>query len=87
MAFTTLARAGSNWVAGGELRHIVWSADNGKSWTEAAIRPRRFALFTQIVFVDDKIGMAVGHEGQILRSGTAGGAGRSSPSTRTRASR
>ena len=72
MAFTTLARAGSNWVAGGELGHIVWSADNGKSWTEAAIEPRRFALFTQIVFVDDKIGMAVGHEGQILRSEDGG---------------
>ena len=72
MAFTTLARAGSTWVAGGELGHIVWSADDGKTWTEAAVEPRRYAQITQIVFVDDKVGMAVGHEGQILRSDDGG---------------
>lgn len=72
MAFTTLARAGQAWVAGGELGAIVWSADDGKTWTEAVVEPRRHALVTEIVFVDARVGMAVGHEGQILRTEDGG---------------
>lgn len=72
MHFNTLARAGSTWVAGGELGHILWSADEGKTWQSAQVEPQRHALITQIVFVDDKLGMAVGHEGQILRSDDGG---------------
>lgn len=72
MSFVTLARAGSTWVAGGELGHIVWSADEGKTWNDAAVEPRRYAQITQIVFVDDKLGKAVAHEGQILRTDDGG---------------
>ena len=64
MAFTALARASQAWVAG-ELGAIVWSADDGKTWTEAVVEPRRHALVTEIVFVDARVGMAVSHEGQI----------------------
>ncbi len=72
MHFNTLARAGSNLVAGGELGHILWSADEGKTWQSANVEPRRYALITEIVFEGDKLGMAVGHEGQILRSEDGG---------------
>lgn len=72
MSFTTLTRAGSKWVAGGELGTIVWSADEGKTWNESKVEPRRYALITQIAFVDAQTGMAVGHEGQILRSEDGG---------------
>ena len=72
MHFNTLASAGDMLVAGGELGHIMLSADAGKTWTEAVVEPRRNALITQIVFVNQQLGLAVAHEGQILRTEDGG---------------
>jgi photosystem II stability/assembly factor-like uncharacterized protein len=72
MHFNTLARAGTSFVAGGELGTIVVSSDAGRTWRAAEVEPRRYAPITQIVFADASLGMAVGHEGQILRSDDGG---------------
>ena len=72
MQLNTLARFGQGLVAGGELGHILLSADGGKTWTDAAVTPRRYALINQIVFADERTGMAVGHEGSILRTEDGG---------------
>ncbi len=72
MLFNTLVRAGDTLVVGGELGYIAYSTDDGKTWQAATVEPRRYAVITQIVFVDDKLGMAVGHEGEILRTEDGG---------------
>ncbi|MEB0042807.1 MULTISPECIES: YCF48-related protein [unclassified Pseudomonas] len=65
-----ITHAGARLVAVGDRGHILYSDDQGKTWTQAAVPSRQ--LLTAVYFVDDKHGWAVGHDAQILAS-TDGG--------------
>ena len=65
-----IANLGSRLVAVGDRGHILYSDDNGSSWTQAQVPTRQ--LLTAVYFVDDRYGWAVGHDAQILAS-TDGG--------------
>lgn len=62
---------GKRIVAVGDHGAIVYSDDNGKSWTRAKAPPA--PLLTAIDFLDEKRGWAVGHDSLILAT-TDGGA-------------
>jgi len=65
------AHAGQRLVVVGDRGHILFSDDQGKTWTQARVPTRQ--LLTAVFFLDDKRGWAVGHDAQILVS-TDGGA-------------
>ncbi|HHJ1300001.1 YCF48-related protein [Pseudomonas sp. P1B16] len=65
------AHAGKRLVVVGDRGHILFSDDQGKTWTQARVPTRQ--LLTAVFFLDDKRGWAVGHDAQILAS-TDGGA-------------
>ncbi|WXL24411.1 YCF48-related protein [Ectopseudomonas mendocina] len=65
-----IANLGKRLVAVGDRGHILYSDDNGNSWTQAKVPTRQ--LLTAVYFVDDSHGWAVGHDAQILAS-TDGG--------------
>jgi photosystem II stability/assembly factor-like uncharacterized protein len=62
--------AGKRLVAVGDRGHILYSDDEGKTWTQAKV-PSRMML-TAVAFGDDKHGWAVGHDALILAT-TDGG--------------
>ena len=64
------AAAGSRLVVVGERGHILVSADNGASWTQAEVPTR--ALLTAVHMHDERTGWAVGHDAVILRTGDGG---------------
>lgn len=71
--FNTLTRSKAGLVAGGELGKLLFSTDEGKNWTPATVSKDRQALITQVTFAKDGLhGLAVGHEGWILRSEDGG---------------
>ena len=72
MQLSTLARSAAGVVTGGELGHILVSADQGGHWQSARLSAEREALINQIVFADGKLGIAVGGEGWILRTEDGG---------------
>lgn len=65
-----VVHAGARLVAAGDRGHIVYSDDQGKTWTQAKVPTRQ--LLTAVYFVDDKNGWAVGHDAQILASADGG---------------
>ncbi|RWU17952.1 hypothetical protein DM813_25105 [Pseudomonas alkylphenolica] len=65
-----VTRAGNRLVAVGDRGHILFSDDQGKSWTQSKVPTRQ--LLTAVYFVDDKHGWAVGHDAQILVSSDGG---------------
>lgn len=65
-----VVHAGSRLVAVGDRGHILYSDDQGKTWTQAKVPTRQ--LLTAVWFVDDKHGWAVGHDAQILASEDGG---------------
>lgn len=67
-----VATVGKRIVAAGELGRILVSDDAGRDWRVANVTPQREATFTQLMFVDDLNGLAVGHDGWITRT-TDGG--------------
>ncbi|MCP6699819.1 WD40/YVTN/BNR-like repeat-containing protein [Pseudomonas donghuensis] len=66
-----VTKAGARLVTVGDRGHILFSDDQGKTWTQAKVPTRQ--LLTAVYFVDDQHGWAVGHDAQILAS-TDGGA-------------
>lgn len=73
MHFNTLVRSGAGLVAGGELGTLLLSRDEGRSWQPARVATPRQAPITQVRFEADGLqGLAVGHEGLILRSSDGG---------------
>lgn len=62
--------AGDRMVVVGERGHILYSDDNGKSWTQA--RVQTIATLTGVYFQNKDLGWAVGHDAVILRT-TDGG--------------
>ncbi|OMQ39584.1 YCF48-related protein [Pseudomonas putida] len=65
-----VAHAGKRLVAVGDRGHILYSDDQGATWTQAKVPTRQ--LLTSVFFVDDKHGWAVGHDAQILASEDGG---------------
>lgn len=73
MHLNTLANSKAGIVAGGELGALLYSTNQGKDWQRASVAVERQALITQISFAaDGLLGMAVGHEGSILRTKDGG---------------
>ncbi|MFZ6049718.1 WD40/YVTN/BNR-like repeat-containing protein [Pseudomonas sp. CR3202] len=65
-----LARAGSRLVAVGQRGHILFSDDQGKTWTQASVQVS--SDLTAVQFPTAKQGWAVGHDGVVLHSGDGG---------------
>jgi photosystem II stability/assembly factor-like uncharacterized protein len=63
-------RAGNRIVAVGDRGYIVYSDDNGASWTRA--KSPAAPLLTAVTFVDAKQGWAVGHDAVILATADGG---------------
>ncbi|WP_228533141.1 WD40/YVTN/BNR-like repeat-containing protein [Pseudomonas sp. UFMG81] len=64
------AHAGQRLVVVGDRGHILFSDDQGKTWTQARVPTRQ--LLTAVFFLDDKRGWAVGHDAQVLASNDGG---------------
>jgi photosystem II stability/assembly factor-like uncharacterized protein len=67
-----LARQGSRFVAAGELGHILVADSAEGPWREAKVERERGSTFTRVVFIGDKVALAVGHDGWIVRSEDGG---------------
>lgn len=67
-----LLNLGTRQVAVGERGTILLSDDQGSSWQEAAVKPKRHVTLTSLVAVSAEELLAVGHDGLILRSQDAG---------------
>ncbi len=65
-----LARAGGRIVAVGERGNVLYSLDEGRSWTQVQVPVS--ANLTAVYFVDERHGWAVGHDDVILRTEDAG---------------
>ncbi|MGE8068450.1 WD40/YVTN/BNR-like repeat-containing protein [Pseudomonas sp. NPDC089569] len=65
-----VVHAGKRLVVVGDRGHILYSDDQGTTWTQAKVPTRQ--LLTSVFFVDDKHGWAVGHDAQILASEDGG---------------
>ena len=65
-----LAWAGKRAVAVGERGHILYSDDDGRSWTQ--VRAPASANLTAVFFADEREGWAVGHDEVILRTEDGG---------------
>lgn len=65
-----LARAGPRVFAVGERGHVLFSTDEGRSWTQVQVPAS--ANLNAVYFVDETHGWAVGHDEVILRT-TDGG--------------
>lgn len=66
----SLYRYGERVFASGHRGHILYSDDNGDSWTQSKV-PVRSAIL-DIHFANDRLGWAVGHGGIILHSKDGG---------------
>jgi len=73
MHLNSIVRSQAGLVAGGELGHLLLSTDGGQTWSKAKVSKERYALINQIYFAPGGLeGMAVGHEGWILRTRDGG---------------
>lgn len=63
-------RAGDRIVAAGERGHVIYSDDEGQTWTQAEV-PVSVTL-NAVDFGSDSSGWVVGHSGVVLHSGDAG---------------
>ncbi len=62
--------AGKRLVVVGDRGHILFSDDQGRTWTQARVPTRQ--LLTAVFFLDDKHGWAVGHDALVLASSDGG---------------
>ena len=65
-----VAAAGELLVAVGERGHILYSDNEGQSWTQARVPTS--AMLTRVFFVSPELGWAVGHDGNVLVSRDGG---------------
>ncbi len=65
------AKAGRTIIAVGERGHIIRSTDDGRSWHQATRVPTQ-ATLTDVHFIDNRHGWAVGHNSVILHTDDAG---------------
>lgn len=67
----SVSRAGKRLVSVGERGLVLLSEDDGRSWRQARQVPVSVAL-TQVRFVSETLGWAVGHSGVVLHSADGG---------------
>lgn len=73
MHINTLVQTKAGLIAAGELGQVLYSTNQGKEWQRAALPQDRQALLNQITMAADGLnGIAVGHEGWILRTSDGG---------------
>lgn len=65
-----VTHAGNRLVVVGDRGHILYSDDQGKTWTQARVPTRQ--LLTAVYFVDARHGWAVGHDALILATSDGG---------------
>ncbi len=65
-----VTKAGARLVAVGDRGHILFSDDQGQTWTQARVPTRQ--MLTAVYFADARHGWAVGHDAQILASSDGG---------------
>ena len=65
-----VARAGDRLVVVGERGHVLYSDDNGESWTQADVETR--SQLNAVAFINHKLGWAVGEDAVIVHT-TDGG--------------
>ncbi|MDE1165688.1 MAG: YCF48-related protein [Pseudomonas sp.] len=65
-----VVHAGNRLVAVGDRGHILFSDDQGNTWTQAKVPTRQ--LLTAVFFTDDKHGWVVGHDALILATSDGG---------------
>jgi photosystem II stability/assembly factor-like uncharacterized protein len=65
-----VAQHGDRLLVGGELGHILYSDDDGETWTQAAV-PVSLAI-TSVAFADDRHAWATAHDGYLLHSADGG---------------
>ncbi|HEX4895599.1 MAG TPA: hypothetical protein VFV11_04640 [Solimonas sp.] len=63
-----LAHREGRLVGVGELGRILYADDASGPWEEAKVEPQRGSTLNQVLFVDDKTALAVGHDSWIVRS-------------------
>lgn len=68
--FNGVAMAGKRIVGVGQRGHIVWSDDQGKNWTQAAVSVS--SDLTSVCFSSQYQGWAVGHDGVVLHTADGG---------------
>src|SRR5882757_3581595 len=67
-----IARSGTRLLAAGEQGTILIADSPSGPWSIAKVEPQRGSTFTQVLFVDDKLALAVGHDSWIVRSEDGG---------------
>ncbi len=65
-----IARVGDRLVAAGDRGHIIYSDDEGATWTQAKVPTRQ--MLTALSFIDARQGWAVGHDALILATSDGG---------------
>ncbi|MGE8320878.1 MAG: WD40/YVTN/BNR-like repeat-containing protein [Comamonas sp.] len=71
--FNALAQAGKRLLTVGAMGEILYSDDQGAHWAPAQRNQDRQALLVSLAFAPDhKTGLAVGHEGWVLRTRDGG---------------
>ena len=65
-----IATAGERLIEVGERGHILYSDDGGQHWTQAQVPTS--AMLTRVFFVDDELGWAVGHDGNVMHTRDGG---------------
>ncbi len=63
-------KAGDKLVAVGERGHVLVSTDQGNSWSQSKAPVSQ--MLTSIDFASSKVGFAVGHDGQVIRTSDGG---------------
>ena len=67
-----LAQQGSRLIAAGELGHILIADNPDGPWRGARVEASRGSTFTRAAFIGDRVALAVGHDGWIVRSADGG---------------
>lgn len=68
MLIDSMARNDDRLLAVGEQGHILVADSVKGPWHEAKVTPQRGSTLTKVKFMDDKLALAVGHDGWVLRS-------------------
>lgn len=69
---TQIAHRGARWLSAGEQGRILVAAQPQGPWHEAKVAPQRGSNFNDVLFVNDSVALAVGHESWIVRSEDGG---------------